>query len=983
MAFSPLHAKEDDKNNLAHQQHAQTPTVQTQMEIGESDDAYEKEADAMADKVMQSPKADLQMMGNEDEGEESIQMMGNEEEDESIQMMGNEEEEEKGSPIQPKLQLASTQGGDSGDEEEDETRLQKKPAIQRSGEGVSHASPALTNQINSTKGNGQSLPNNTQKELGNKMGADFSNVNIHTDDNAVQMNTELGAKAFTHGNDVYFNEGNYNPTSSEGKHLLAHELTHTIQQSGGGMQVQLEPDPDEEPLTYFTYTVLSYGKGGQPETLDMIIKFYGIKEEQYEFILNMDGSEFDVTQPLTVGQQIKLPYFRKQTTTVLDEEWYSDMSADKVAKDQAAYDEKVKNAPDTPDQTTDGTVDEALMEKRRMQLKQQILYGKIPKKDPPKQLGAPYKPGTTADDLKPKEPVVEEEKKPIAGEIKKPEKDESSKYGDVVIKDKTYGTTFNEKEKKAGEKKKATLDEKALTIKSFDDFRDFLLKYSLPPTPKEKMLDKEESLEASDLKKLKYIVGVLEHHDINIAEAVKSNTLDKAMELMKGLWESSDDAKLFITLFGSQIVTSTLYFGLQEPEPGLGFNILFQGIYSGLGAGGKELTKKVLKDKSKSTDQVGVGGEVGVSQAEGKKMHPASFEAKGSVTVTDKHSLSTEEEGDRKKLNDAKLIDKSIWYSFEKKELYDTMTIRKMIRDGELSPNGDVRDVTAEAKTPKKEGKPAKPLKKKISEVPLLTDGLHYGEQNVVKASGSAMVGQNAGLEGDPRTEKYTAGASYKYKTKDKKHAIESSGKIAREKNVGKASEFQGQGIPAHPSTYNPLIVQEGDQFVIPHPTLEGETFEFSSLEEAQTGITDIKQEMQDLHDKANEKEPDKKIPNVYLNSLEFKLKYIYDINEKHKLTVGGGVKVKEAIVANEIKTKTEYSGSVMWQFKDLKDGQLTLETGIKAGDDVGMNFGLTYLKNNMYIRTTLNLEDIKDININDNAQFKIGFGWYINRKTR
>jgi len=71
-------------------------------------------------------------------------------------------------------------------------------------------------------------------------GADFSDVKIHTDTNAVQMSQELGAQAFTNGNDVYFNKGKYNPDSREGKHLLAHELTHTIQQTGA---VQKSVDP--------------------------------------------------------------------------------------------------------------------------------------------------------------------------------------------------------------------------------------------------------------------------------------------------------------------------------------------------------------------------------------------------------------------------------------------------------------------------------------------------------------------------------------------------------------------------------------------------------------------------------------------------------------------------------------------------------------------------------------------------------------------
>src|SRR4030095_10063138 len=60
------------------------------------------------------------------------------------------------------------------------------------------------------------------------------NVNIHSGSEAIQMNRELNAKAFTVGSDIYFSEGQYNPASDEGKHLLAHELTHTLQQSDPG-----------------------------------------------------------------------------------------------------------------------------------------------------------------------------------------------------------------------------------------------------------------------------------------------------------------------------------------------------------------------------------------------------------------------------------------------------------------------------------------------------------------------------------------------------------------------------------------------------------------------------------------------------------------------------------------------------------------------------------------------------------------------------
>ena len=72
-------------------------------------------------------------------------------------------------------------------------------------------------------------------------GVDFNGVNIHTDSEAIQMNRELGAQAFTHGRDVYFNSGKFSPEQSEGKHLLAHELTHVVQQRG--QHIRRKPDP--------------------------------------------------------------------------------------------------------------------------------------------------------------------------------------------------------------------------------------------------------------------------------------------------------------------------------------------------------------------------------------------------------------------------------------------------------------------------------------------------------------------------------------------------------------------------------------------------------------------------------------------------------------------------------------------------------------------------------------------------------------------
>jgi hypothetical protein len=102
--------------------------------------------------------------------------------------------------------------------------------INRKGEGSAETTPEFQSKLESSKGGGQSLNDSTRSEMESKMGADFSGVKVHTGANSHAMNQEVSAKAFTHGNDVYFRDGEYNPSSSGGRKLIAHELAHTVQQ---------------------------------------------------------------------------------------------------------------------------------------------------------------------------------------------------------------------------------------------------------------------------------------------------------------------------------------------------------------------------------------------------------------------------------------------------------------------------------------------------------------------------------------------------------------------------------------------------------------------------------------------------------------------------------------------------------------------------------------------------------------------------------
>ncbi|MEZ4774822.1 MAG: DUF4157 domain-containing protein [Bacteroidia bacterium] len=172
-------------------------TIQRKLTIGQPNDKYEQEADAMAEKVVSRSTASTP----------------------SIQQQCAECEKEK--QILPMLQREPLP---------EEEELQMKPEIMRQENDLLQASPDLESKLSSTKGGGQALSPSVQAEMNSSFGADFSGVRVHSNTNAAQMSQSIQAQAFTNGSDIYFNHGKYNPESSEGKKLLAHELTHTVQQ---------------------------------------------------------------------------------------------------------------------------------------------------------------------------------------------------------------------------------------------------------------------------------------------------------------------------------------------------------------------------------------------------------------------------------------------------------------------------------------------------------------------------------------------------------------------------------------------------------------------------------------------------------------------------------------------------------------------------------------------------------------------------------
>ena len=221
IAPSPTVQKQENENEIQQKSVVDPiiPGVQLKesfflQKVTEDESVQAKCADCEKEKIQKKEEEEFQSKADE----EKVQSQ----KDENIQ----ESKKIEPTPIiqqQPEEEVQAKEEEEI-QEKEDEEVLQKQAAS-----GVGDAS-GIESSLSSSKGGGSPLDAGTKNEMESGFGADFSSVRVHNDSNAVQMNQELGSQAFTNGNDIYFNEGKYNPESNSGKHLLAHELTHTVQQ---------------------------------------------------------------------------------------------------------------------------------------------------------------------------------------------------------------------------------------------------------------------------------------------------------------------------------------------------------------------------------------------------------------------------------------------------------------------------------------------------------------------------------------------------------------------------------------------------------------------------------------------------------------------------------------------------------------------------------------------------------------------------------
>lgn len=117
--------------------------------------------------------------------------------------------------------------------------VQRVVTLARSGEGPAAVAPEVEQTIQQARGGGQALDHGVRAQMEPALQADFSGVRVHTGSQADNLNRSLSARAFATGQDIFFKQGEYNPGSSTGRELLAHELTHVVQQNGDAVQTKL------------------------------------------------------------------------------------------------------------------------------------------------------------------------------------------------------------------------------------------------------------------------------------------------------------------------------------------------------------------------------------------------------------------------------------------------------------------------------------------------------------------------------------------------------------------------------------------------------------------------------------------------------------------------------------------------------------------------------------------------------------------------
>jgi hypothetical protein len=221
VARHPLMALQQSVGSRAVQSLIRSPYIQAKLQISTPGDRFEQEADRVADTVMRmtEPQANLNATVSNRTQISRLQRKCSECEKEMQRQPVKDEEEEK---------------------------LQRKAEVG----GEHQASNGVQSQIDGLRGGGQPLPESARAYFEPRFGHDFSGVRLHTGEQAAKSARSVNARAFTVGQDVAFGAGQYSPETNSGKRLLAHELTHVVQQ-GGATAIARDPliKSESKPIT--------------------------------------------------------------------------------------------------------------------------------------------------------------------------------------------------------------------------------------------------------------------------------------------------------------------------------------------------------------------------------------------------------------------------------------------------------------------------------------------------------------------------------------------------------------------------------------------------------------------------------------------------------------------------------------------------------------------------------------------------------------
>ena len=190
-------------------------------------------------------------------------------------------------------------------------RAVQRLLVQRSGDGPSELDDETASRINSARGGGQPLHAGTQTQMGEALGADLSGVRVHTSPEAHDLNQRLGAKAFTTGTDVFFRQGAYQPDASSGQELIAHELTHVVQQStgavgggGGKMTVNAPGDAFEQEADGVARDVTRGSQTTGSEQSDETAQLQPLEEEEEVQMQELEEEEEVQMQELEEEEEL-------------------------------------------------------------------------------------------------------------------------------------------------------------------------------------------------------------------------------------------------------------------------------------------------------------------------------------------------------------------------------------------------------------------------------------------------------------------------------------------------------------------------------------------------------------------------------------------------------------------------------------------------------------------------------------------------------